>query len=122
MQQHFQESDNFIYRYRSAAFLINRVIAIYRYCPNKWGLVAENPEDDGKSVTVWDDNLGYCGDVIGTFDYTPNLKESLTGLGEHGQPAAAQIWQLSETLEIPLGDFAQTIFGTMIERDGVPVS
>ncbi|MEO0868532.1 MAG: hypothetical protein AAFY17_08800 [Cyanobacteria bacterium J06642_11] len=144
MKQYFREKDNFIYteshchyadEFRiwrtedKAKFLINRVIALYWFSPNKIGLVYENPETDGYSVSVDTDNLGYCGNRIGTFDYCENLVASLSKLESvmttkgvavnYRQEAASQIWELSEKLNIPLGEFAEPVFAAMVRREGI---
>ena len=111
-----------------AKFLINRVIATYKFAPNKIGLIYENPEGDGYSVSVDVDDLGYCGDRIGTFNYCEDIQASLAMLESvktiqginvnYRQEAAAQIWELSERLEIPLGEFAEVVFSSMIRKEG----
>jgi hypothetical protein len=87
------------YEGRSAEWLINRVIAECKWHPNNLGVVSENPEPDGKSVRVWEDDIGYCGPEIGVFDYTGNL--------ELAPPEAVPIiFGISARLDIPLGDMA----------------
>lgn len=96
-------SERNIYLGRSAEWLINHVVAEYRFRPNNIGLVSENPEDDGKSVRVWENDLGYCGNEIGVFDYTGDLGAIPPG-------AVPAIFRVSNALDIPLG--------TMVPRRG----
>lgn len=96
------ELERYLYCDRSPEWLINHVIAEYKFRPNKIGLVSENPEDDGKSVRVWVDNLDYCGDEIGVFDYTQNLSSA-------PPEAVPTIFGISVRLDIPLGDMALTL-------------
>jgi hypothetical protein len=94
-------SERNIYLGRSAEWLINHAVAEYKF--NNIGLVSENPEDDGKSVRVWENDLGYCGNEIGVFDYTDDLGDIPPG-------AVPTILRVSNALDIPLG--------TMVPRQG----
>jgi hypothetical protein len=88
-------SERSIYLGRSAEWLINHAVAEYKF--NNIGLVSENPEDDGKSVRVWEDDIGYCGIEIGVFDYTGDLGAIPSG-------AVPTIFRVSNALDIPLRD------------------
>lgn len=109
-------------------WIINRVIAICRYRPDALGLIADFPcsVPDGAhrkdfKVAIWDDNLGYCGDLMGEFDYCSDVKAELERLDEYSSVAASEIWRLSESLGIPLGEYASVVFEKMIGADGVKV-
>ena len=99
------ELERYLYKGQSAEWLINHVIATCKFTPNHLGLVFEQPEPDGKSVRVCEDNLGYCGDDIGVFDYTDRLDTAAPS------EAVRKIFEISARLDIPLGDMALTLRG-----------
>ena len=129
IKNHFKRDEDYFYTENpKPEWLINRVIAICKYRPDALGIVYDYPDQqDGISVSVDIDDIGYCGDRIGTFNYCSSmesLKEAFCKIkdysgNDYSEMAASQIWELSEKLSIPLGKYAAIVFERMINRKGV---
>ena len=127
VKSHFKSDEDWIYSEVShPEWVINRVLAICKWRPLSLGLIGDFPCEASQNVirqdykvAVWDDNIGYCGDLIGEFNYCRDLGSIFAELGEYAPIAATQIWEISERLSIPLADYAPTIFSQMICRIGV---
>lgn len=126
IKNHFKQDQDWIYsEVNHPEWIINRVIAICKFRPLAHGLVSDFPSEEeprrSYKVTVYEDDIGYCGEAFGNFCYCHDLAAGLDSLGEYSSLAAGQIWSLSERLHIPLGEYAEVVFPRMIEQDGVRI-
>lgn len=126
IKSHFKRDQDWIYtEVNHPEWIINRVIAICKFRPLAYRLIGDFPVEENPRISykvpTWEDNIGYCGDELGSYCCCSDLPAALDSLGEYSSVAAKQIWELSERLQIPLGQYAEVVFSRMIEAEGVKV-
>lgn len=122
LDRYFNENQDWIYRDHSCEFMINRILLVFELELTRFGLVCFDPEDDGRSVAVFENNLDYCGDLLGVFNYckTPeDICQRISTVADVTQRGLSNLADWNQP--IPTAKDIVAVIQLVSNRTGVPL-